>query len=81
VVQVSLARSLSPLLAWHICCVVWGNLFLTGATRPPELLLGNTEYTSSIDIWSIGCVIVELLTMKALFPGRDVEDMMLRVRG
>jgi len=47
--------------------------------RPPELLLGNTEYTSSIDIWSIGCVIVELLTMKALFPGRDVEDMMVRI--
>ena len=47
--------------------------------RPPELLLGNTEYTSAIDIWSIGCVIVEFLTMSALFPGRDVDDMMFRV--
>jgi len=47
--------------------------------RPPELLLGNNNYTSAIDIWSIGCVIVELLSMKALFPGRDVEDMMYRI--
>lgn len=44
--------------------------------RPPELLLGNTLYTSSIDIWSIGCVIVELLVMRALLPGKDVNDMM-----
>lgn len=48
--------------------------------RPPELLLGNTLYTSSIDIWSIGCVIVELLVMRALLPGKDVNDMMRWVR-
>lgn len=47
--------------------------------RPPELLLGNTHYTNAIDMWSIGCVIVEMLAMAALFPGRDVDDMMIRV--
>jgi serine/threonine protein kinase len=47
--------------------------------RPPELLLGNTHYTNAIDIWSIGCVIVEMLAMSALFPGRDVDDMMHRI--
>lgn len=47
--------------------------------RPPELLLGNTHYTNAIDIWSVGCVIVEMLAMAALFPGRDVDDMMIRV--
>jgi len=47
--------------------------------RPPELLLGNSEYTNAIDIWSLGCVIVEMLAMAALFPGRDVDDMMYRI--
>jgi len=47
--------------------------------RPPELLLGNTHYTNTVDIWSIGCVIVEMLAMSALFPGRDVDDMMKRI--
>eukprot|EP01062_Namystynia_karyoxenos_P018335 TRINITY_DN16825_c0_g2_i1.p1 TRINITY_DN16825_c0_g2~~TRINITY_DN16825_c0_g2_i1.p1 ORF type:complete len:394 (+),score=146.77 TRINITY_DN16825_c0_g2_i1:77-1183(+) len=39
--------------------------------RAPELLLLSTRYTPAIDIWSIGCIFVELLNRKALFPGRD----------
>lgn len=30
--------------------------------RAPELLLGSKEYSYSIDIWSIGCIFVELIT-------------------
>lgn len=37
--------------------------------RAPELLLGGSAYHQSLDIWSLGCVIVELLIEKALFPG------------
>lgn len=44
--------------------------------RPPELLLGAKEYTSSIDMWSIGCVFVELLALKPPFPGYSVREMM-----
>lgn len=29
--------------------------------RAPELIFGATEYTASIDIWSAGCVLDELL--------------------
>lgn len=29
--------------------------------RAPELIFGATEYTTSIDIWSAGCVLAELL--------------------
>ncbi|RWW20996.1 hypothetical protein GW17_00014863, partial [Ensete ventricosum] len=29
--------------------------------RAPELIFGATEYTASIDIWSVGCVLAELL--------------------
>ncbi|GAB6026445.1 Cyclin-dependent kinase 11B [Chamberlinius hualienensis] len=38
--------------------------------RAPELLLGAKEYSTPIDIWSVGCIFGELLTMKPLFPGR-----------
>eukprot|EP00191_Tetraselmis_sp_GSL018_P006474 CAMPEP_0177608022 /NCGR_PEP_ID=MMETSP0419_2-20121207/18239_1 /TAXON_ID=582737 /ORGANISM="Tetraselmis sp., Strain GSL018" /LENGTH=377 /DNA_ID=CAMNT_0019102663 /DNA_START=407 /DNA_END=1540 /DNA_ORIENTATION=- len=39
--------------------------------RAPELLLSCTEYTSAIDVWSVGCIFAELLGRKALFPGKD----------
>ena len=29
--------------------------------RAPELIFGATEYTTSIDIWSAGCILAELL--------------------
>ena len=37
--------------------------------RAPELLLGSTEYTTPIDIWSIGCILGEMINGKAIFPG------------
>ncbi|XP_008792346.2 mitogen-activated protein kinase 5 [Phoenix dactylifera] len=39
--------------------------------RAPELLLNSTDYTASIDIWSVGCIFMELMNRKPLFPGRD----------
>ena len=39
--------------------------------RAPELLLNCSEYTAAIDIWSVGCILGEILTRKPLFPGRD----------
>ncbi|XP_028393647.1 cyclin-dependent kinase 11B-like [Dendronephthya gigantea] len=39
--------------------------------RAPELLLGAKEYSTPIDIWSVGCVFAELLTMKPLFNGQS----------
>ncbi|CAL8296932.1 unnamed protein product [Lota lota] len=37
--------------------------------RAPEILLGSTRYTKGIDMWSIGCILGEMLLGKALFPG------------
>lgn len=37
--------------------------------RAPELLLGNTSYSTPIDIWSIGCIFAELASKRPLFPG------------
>ena len=39
--------------------------------RAPELLLSCAEYTSAIDVWSVGCIFAELLGRKPLFPGKD----------
>uniref|UniRef100_A0A8C5BJU9 Mitogen-activated protein kinase 15 n=1 Tax=Gadus morhua TaxID=8049 RepID=A0A8C5BJU9_GADMO len=37
--------------------------------RAPEILLGSSRYTKGIDMWSIGCILGEMLLGKALFPG------------
>ncbi|MBA0605169.1 hypothetical protein Godav_017773 [Gossypium davidsonii] len=39
--------------------------------RAPELLLNCSEYTAAIDIWSVGCILGEMMTRQPLFPGRD----------
>lgn len=39
--------------------------------RPPELLLLSTSYTAAVDIWSMGCIMAELIKRKPVFPGRD----------
>eukprot|EP00268_Persea_americana_P034609 TRINITY_DN3422_c0_g1_i2.p1 TRINITY_DN3422_c0_g1~~TRINITY_DN3422_c0_g1_i2.p1 ORF type:complete len:564 (+),score=126.54 TRINITY_DN3422_c0_g1_i2:423-2114(+) len=44
--------------------------------RPPELLLGATEYSVGIDLWSAGCILAELLAGKPIMPGRtEVEQL------
>ncbi|KAB1219480.1 hypothetical protein CJ030_MR3G012276 [Morella rubra] len=39
--------------------------------RAPELLLNCSEYTAAIDIWSVGCILGEIVTRQPLFPGKD----------
>lgn len=39
--------------------------------RAPECLLTNGFYSSKMDLWSVGCVMYELLAGKPLFPGRN----------
>nr|GEY44781.1 mitogen-activated protein kinase homolog NTF6 [Tanacetum cinerariifolium] len=39
--------------------------------RAPELLLNCSEYTAAIDIWSVGCILMEILLREPLFPGKD----------
>ncbi|CAL1699831.1 unnamed protein product [Somion occarium] len=39
--------------------------------RAPEVMLTFKEYTRAIDIWSVGCVLAEMLSGNPLFPGRD----------
>jgi len=39
--------------------------------RAPELLVQNRVYDAKVDLWSVGCILAELLGAKALFPGKD----------
>ncbi|KAF9239857.1 mitogen activated protein kinase-like protein [Melanogaster broomeanus] len=42
--------------------------------RAPEVMLTFKEYTRAIDMWSVGCVLAEMLSGKPMFPGRDYHD-------
>lgn len=39
--------------------------------RAPEIILTFQSYTKAIDMWSVGCILAEMLTGKPLFPGKD----------
>ncbi|PWZ22987.1 putative serine/threonine-protein kinase [Zea mays] len=44
--------------------------------RPPELLLGATEYGVAVDLWSTGCILAELLAGKPIMPGQtEIEQL------
>ncbi|KAF5950949.1 hypothetical protein HYC85_012942 [Camellia sinensis] len=44
--------------------------------RPPELLLGATDYGVGVDLWSAGCILAELLAGRPIMPGRtEVEQL------
>ena len=42
--------------------------------RAPELLLSCDHYAAAIDVWSVGCILAELLLRKPFFPGKDYMD-------
>ena len=49
--------------------------------RPPELLLGATEYSTPVDIWSVGCIFAELFLKKALFCGKGEVEQLYKIFG
>lgn len=49
------------------------NRVITIWYRPPELLLGETQYGAAVDVWSAACVMMEVFTKHAIFPGDGHE--------
>uniref|UniRef100_A0A7S0PHS1 Cyclin-dependent kinase 2 homolog n=1 Tax=Leptocylindrus aporus TaxID=1398097 RepID=A0A7S0PHS1_9STRA len=47
--------------------------------RAPELLLGCNRYSSSVDVWSVGCIFAEMATGMPLFPGRSDIDQIFKI--
>jgi serine/threonine protein kinase len=38
--------------------------------RAPEILLGSPHYSTAVDMWSVGCILAEMITLKPIFPGK-----------
>jgi CTD kinase subunit alpha len=53
--------------------VDYTNRVITIWYRSPELLLGETQYNAAVDVWSAACVMVEIFTRHAIFPGDGTE--------
>jgi mitogen-activated protein kinase 15 len=47
--------------------------------RAPEILLGSNKYTKGVDMWSLGCILAELLLGKPVFPGTSTLNQLDRV--
>lgn len=43
------------------------NRVITLWYRPVELLLGATDYDAAVDMWGVGCLLVEMFTGRAIF--------------
>lgn len=48
--------------------------------RAPELLLGDTKYSKSVDIWAIGCIMGELIDGQPVFPGESEIDQLYLIQ-
>ncbi|XP_045136500.1 cyclin-dependent kinase 14-like isoform X4 [Portunus trituberculatus] len=48
--------------------------------RPPDVLLGSTDYSTSLDMWGVGCIFTEMITGVPAFPGvRDIQDQLDKI--
>ncbi|XP_044745349.1 cyclin-dependent kinase-like 4 isoform X1 [Coccinella septempunctata] len=48
--------------------------------RSPELLVGDTQYGTPVDVWAIGCVLAELIRGEAIWPGKSDVDQLYLIR-
>ncbi|XP_063975791.1 extracellular signal-regulated kinase 2-like [Diachasmimorpha longicaudata] len=47
--------------------------------RAPEILIASRRYTKGIDMWSLGCILGEMLLEKPLFPGSSTINQVERI--
>jgi cyclin-dependent kinase len=47
--------------------------------RAPEILLGGKQYSTPVDVWSIGCIFAEMTMRQPLFPGDSQIDQLFRI--
>ncbi|KAG9392705.1 cyclin-dependent kinase like [Carpediemonas membranifera] len=74
-----LARSVAVLERGEEANPVLTDYVATRWYRAPEILLGSTRYTKGVDIWSVGCIIGELLGGRPMFPGTSTMNQLEKV--
>ncbi|KAI8880977.1 protein serine/threonine kinase, partial [Backusella circina FSU 941] len=47
--------------------------------RAPDVLMGSRQYSTSIDLWSAGCIFAEMASGRPLFPGSSITDQLQRI--
>ena len=47
--------------------------------RPPDVLLGNKTYGTSVDMWSIGCIFAEMVNGTPLFTGKSDQEQLKKI--
>merc|ERR1712100_873787 len=84
VADFGLARSMAAMRKNEESASVLTDYVATRWYRAPEILLGSTCYTKAVDIWSVGCILGEMLCGKPIFPGSSTMnqlDKILEVTG
>ena len=74
-----LARSLQSMAKGEESSSVLTDYVATRWYRAPEILLGSVHYTYGVDMWSIGCILGELIGGKPMFPGTSTLNQLERV--
>lgn len=41
--------------------------------------MGSKNYSTSVDIWSIGCIFAEIVNRRPLFAGQNEEDQLMKI--
>ncbi|XP_060067866.1 mitogen-activated protein kinase 1-like [Ylistrum balloti] len=49
--------------------------------RAPEIMLNSKGYTNPVDVWSVGCILAEMLVNRPLFPGKHYLDQLNHILG
>lgn len=57
------------------------NLVVTLWYRPVEVLLGSESYGTSVDMWSVGCIVGEMVAGEPILPGEGEIDQLARIFG
>ena len=65
--------------AFNVPLATYTHEVVTLWYRAPEILMGSKHYGTAVDVWSIGCIMAELIDNKPLFPGDSEIDELYKI--